>query len=82
MFACVEPRALHYFDQGEVSCALECLRDVLKGNASGASAAKAPFQLAGLPMAFTIWSVDHVLLRLSEKEAHSLQANYRPPGQC
>ena len=66
---------LLHFDQGEVSCALECLRDVLKGNASGASAGESAFSACRASDGFYyLVCQSHVLLRLSEKEAHSLQA--------
>ena len=66
---------LLHFDQGEVSCALDCLRDVLKGNTSGSSAAESAFSACRASDGFYyLLCQSHVVLRLSEKEALTLQA--------
>ena len=66
---------LLHFDQGEVSCALDCLRNVLKGNASRTSAGESAFSACRASDGFYyLVCQSHVVLRLSEKEALALQA--------
>jgi hypothetical protein len=66
---------LLHFDQGEVSCALDCLRHVLQGSASRASASESAFSACRASDGFYyLVCQSHVVLRLSEKEALALQA--------
>jgi hypothetical protein len=63
-----------HFDRGEVSCALECLRDVLKGNGCGFSLGQGEFSACRAADGFYyLLCQSHVVLRLSEEEAFTLQ---------
>lgn len=66
---------LLHFDQGEVSCALDCLRHVLKGDAHGFSLGESAFSACRAADGFYyLVCQHHVVLRLSEDEARTLQA--------
>ena len=63
-----------HFDRGEVSCALECLRDVLKGKGCGFSLGQGEFSACRAADGFYyLLCQSHVVLRLSEEEACTLQ---------
>jgi hypothetical protein len=65
--------ALH-FDQGEVSCALNCLREVLQSQTSGVSLEAGSFSATRASDGFYyLLCQNNVMLRLSEEEAVSLQ---------
>jgi hypothetical protein len=64
---------LLHFDQGEVSCALGCLRDVLKGKSCRFSLGQGSFSACRAVDGFYyLLCQSHVVLRLSEEEAHTL----------
>jgi hypothetical protein len=64
---------LLHFDQGEVSCALDCLHDVLKGRSGGFSLGAGAFSACRAVDGFYyLLCQSHVVLRLSEDEAHTL----------
>lgn len=66
--------ALH-FDQGEVSCALNCLREVLQSQTSGVSQEAGSFSACRATDGFYyLLCQNNVMLRLSEEEAVSLQS--------
>jgi hypothetical protein len=66
--------ALH-FDQGEVSCALNCLREVLQSQSSGVSLEAGSFSACRAADGFYyLLCQNNVMLRLSEEEAVSLQS--------
>jgi hypothetical protein len=65
---------LLHFDRGEVSCALECLRDVLKGQGCGFSLGQGAFSACRAADGYYyLLCQSHVVLRLSEEEACTLQ---------
>lgn len=65
---------LLHFDRGEVSCALDCLRDVLTGKGCGLSLADSAFSACRAADGFYyLLCQNHVVLRLSEEEACTLQ---------
>jgi hypothetical protein len=64
---------LLHFDKGEVSCALDCLHDVLKGQSCGFSLGEGAFSACRAVDGFYyLLCQSHVVLRLSEDEANAL----------
>lgn len=65
---------LLHFDQDEVSCALDCLRDVLNGTSGGFSLGEGAFSACRAADGFYyLLCQSYVVLRLSQDEACTLQ---------
>jgi hypothetical protein len=66
---------LLHFDHGEVTCALDCLRDVLNGSAGGFSLGEGAFSACRAADGYYyLLCQSHVVLRLSQEEARTLQS--------
>jgi len=66
---------LLHFDQGELVCALDCLRSVLKDDSCGFNLGAGSFSACRATDGyFYLLCQDHVVLRLSEDEAQNLHS--------
>lgn len=66
---------LLHFSQGEVTCALDCLRDVLQQRSYGLSLGAGTFSACRASDGYYyLLCQDNVVLRLSEEEAHRLHS--------